>query len=228
MASNSTNKSRRRIIGPKLPELRQPRVKGIYAALAFLSALYQYLTLFMLNRGVTELLYFIPIAPIPIVYIQRAVIYLVLSVAALGVAWYFYNASLWNVSQYGNLIRSTYDLFRFDLLERLHLPLPKDNDEDDPEGELMTWKNLCELVNVGKIQDFVGEEVSTKSQLTQFDVMVVGTDNYIKLLIEIEDKASLVPNKIIGTFFTTLICNKFGFGAGKDKQYFFIYIQRNT
>ena len=49
-----------------------------------------------------------------------------------SVAWFFYTASLLNVTRYGNIIRSSYDLFRFNLLEKLHL---------NYQSILMTRKN---------------------------------------------------------------------------------------
>jgi hypothetical protein len=125
-------------------------LSGIYAGMAFIASLYQYLTLYLYHMGVNKLLYFIPIQPVPEVYTQRAVIYLVLGLLGLCGMWFFYNASLWNVSAYGNLIRSTYDLFRFNLLECLHLDLPEDNSENENTGgERFIWQKLSKLFNIG-------------------------------------------------------------------------------
>jgi hypothetical protein len=52
-------------------------------------------------------------------------VYLALAVVSLGLARFFYEASLFNVSQFGAMIRTTYDIYRFNLLEALHLELPK-------------------------------------------------------------------------------------------------------
>lgn len=119
-----------------------------YALMAFSASLYQYFTLYLYQRGVTEILYFIPIYPIPTVYTQRAFIYILIGIIGLAVGRYFYNASLWNVSQYGNLIRATYDLFRFDLLKSLHLALPRDNSDNE---EIFLWRKVSELINIGKV-----------------------------------------------------------------------------
>jgi hypothetical protein len=146
----------------------------VFSAIALVASLYQYFLLFLQNLGREEFLYFIPIDAEPKVYIQRAIIYLILILLSLAMAWYFYNASLWNVSQYGNLIRSTFDLFRFDLLESLHLPLPTDNREDkeavgeDVEdlvedegiGEEFLWRRVSELITIGKVNGHIYLEYS--------------------------------------------------------------------
>jgi hypothetical protein len=59
---------------------------------------------------------------------------LVLAVLASGVAWVFYEASLFNVNQFGDMIRTAYDLYRFNLLDALRLPLPVSLDD-----EKQTW-----------------------------------------------------------------------------------------
>jgi len=72
--------------------------------------------------------------------------YLAIGFATLAIAWFFYNASLMNVSKYGNLIRSSYDLFRFNLLEKLHLPLPTNSEE-----EKMRWRDVTNFVTIGEL-----------------------------------------------------------------------------
>ena len=72
--------------------------------------------------------------------------YLAIGFATLAIAWFFYNASLMNVSKYGNLIRSSYDLFRFNLLEKLHLPLPTNSEE-----EKMLWGDVTNFVTIGEL-----------------------------------------------------------------------------
>lgn len=51
-------------------------------------------------------------------------VYGILAILAITVAWFFYEASLLNVGQYGSMIRTAYDLYRFNLLEALRLKLP--------------------------------------------------------------------------------------------------------
>jgi hypothetical protein len=125
-------------------------LSSIYAGLALMAALYQGLLLYLRNGGAQELLYFIPIDLQPHIYLQRTVLYIFISCLGLGLAWYFYTASLWNVSQYGNLIRSTFDLFRFNLLESLHLPLPENNSDNNQFGEKFIWRKINELMNIGE------------------------------------------------------------------------------
>jgi len=56
---------------------------------------------------------------------QLAIIYFVIMIIAIALAWFFYEASLLNVGQFGGMIRAAIDLYRFHLLEALHLDLPK-------------------------------------------------------------------------------------------------------
>lgn len=120
-------------------------LSGILAVLSLLASAYQALLFYLKSQKVDELLYFIPIELLPRIYFQRITIYLAFSLVALGVAWFFYNSSLFNVSQYGNLIRSTFDLFRFDLLKDMHLELPSDTRDEE-----FLWRKLCEMIAIGR------------------------------------------------------------------------------
>jgi hypothetical protein len=53
-----------------------------------------------------------------------AIIYLLLMLVSLTIARFFYEASLYNVGQFGEMIRATYDLHRFQLLDAMHIELP--------------------------------------------------------------------------------------------------------
>lgn len=75
-----------------------------------------------------------------------SIAYLLTGVITLIIAWFFYTASLLNVNKYGNLIRSSYDLFRFNLLEKLHLKLPVNIEE-----EKLVWEKITEFVTIGEI-----------------------------------------------------------------------------
>lgn len=77
---------------------------------------------------------------------SSAGMYCLIGLLALGVAWFFYTASLLNVTKYGNLIRSSYDLFRFNLLEKLHLKLPPNSQQ---EKEL--WEQISDFVTIGNL-----------------------------------------------------------------------------
>lgn len=116
-----------------------------FATVSFLVSAYQAFTAISAREGVKELLYFIPIDPsIVHVYQQRVVIYLVLGIIAFFIARMFYEASLVNVGQYGSMIRSSFDLYRFDLLSALHFPLPKDLDE-----EIDRWRAISRFLVSG-------------------------------------------------------------------------------
>jgi hypothetical protein len=68
---------------------------------------------------------------------KMGVFYSFLFVISLAAAWLFYVASLLNVSQYGQMIRTSYDLYRFDLIEALRLELPKTLSE-----EKQLWRRI--------------------------------------------------------------------------------------
>jgi hypothetical protein len=55
---------------------------------------------------------------------KSAILYATLMVFSAIVAFFFYEASLFNVEKFGEMIRTTYDLHRFHLLEALHMELP--------------------------------------------------------------------------------------------------------
>jgi hypothetical protein len=56
----------------------------------------------------------------------------------------FYNASIFSVSSFGLIIRSSFDLFRLDLLNQFGIEKPKNSIE-----EFETWNNINELVVLG-------------------------------------------------------------------------------
>lgn len=58
------------------------------------------------------------------IFEKMLILYIALGILAGAAAWFFYVASLFNVSQYGHMIRTAYDLYRFNLIEALHLKLP--------------------------------------------------------------------------------------------------------
>jgi hypothetical protein len=69
-----------------------------------------------------------------------------LALAALGFLsfYFFYNASIFSVGSFGFMIRSSFDLFRLDLLKKFGLERPKDSIE-----EFDSWDKLNELVVLG-------------------------------------------------------------------------------
>jgi hypothetical protein len=119
----------------------------ILSLLNLLASSYQFLTfryVYVHQPLSPPLLYFIPV-DLPLeVYQQRAVLYLVGSGFSLLWFWIFYKAALPVAEQYGNMIRSAFDLFRFELLNQLNLSLPADSDE-----ETDTWRMVSEFVVLG-------------------------------------------------------------------------------
>jgi hypothetical protein len=101
----------------------------VFALFSLLAAVYQYL-LSILPPNNQEILYSISFELGAPQYQVRAGIYVVISVIAVAVAWFFYEASLLNVGQYGDMIRSSYDIYRFKLIDALHLRLPSTLQEE--------------------------------------------------------------------------------------------------
>lgn len=117
----------------------------IFSIISIIASGYQYLISIWSNLGNKELLYFIPI-DLPIyIYQQRIWIYIVLAILGAVIAWFFYKSSLLNVSQYGSMIRSVFDLYRFKLIEALHLELPNDSN-----SEYQMWKKISEFMAAGQ------------------------------------------------------------------------------
>lgn len=113
--------------------------------LSGLAAGYEYLVYLYAYFGKVKILYFIQVEPnSDYVYFQRVFIYLAICALGFVVSWLFYRASFPIAMQYGNLIRSSFDLFRFDLLRQLRFELPK---ESDAEYDL--WRKISEFITLG-------------------------------------------------------------------------------
>lgn len=67
-----------------------------------------------------------------------------IGVAALAVARFFYTLSVKSAMQYGDRLRSSFDLFRLELLEQFGVPRPTSLAE-----ERATWEKLSQLVVYG-------------------------------------------------------------------------------
>lgn len=117
---------------------------AIVACLCILASLYQFGLAHLKHSGGTFPLYFIDANLGESIYLQRAFLYLALSPLSLVMARIFYSAAIPAVIRYGNLIRSSYDLFRFNLLTALHRGLPS-----TPAEESDTWKDISEFIAVG-------------------------------------------------------------------------------
>jgi hypothetical protein len=124
--------------------LNSSLLSGIFAALAFCASFYE-AGLFYTQYLKIPPPHNIVLPPTIADFIPSILSYVLLGLVTLGIAWFFYTASLINVSKYGNLIRSSYDLFRFNLLEKLHLGLPANNQK---EKEL--WDKVSEFITIGE------------------------------------------------------------------------------
>jgi len=116
----------------------------VYGLLCLLVSGYQLFICILAAQGISFWLYFIPINLHPAVYFQRIGIYFVIAIFSFLIAMFFYKASLFNLNRYGLIIRSAYDLFRFDLLRALKFPLP-----ETTEDEYQEWEDICQFINVG-------------------------------------------------------------------------------
>ena len=66
------------------------------------------------------------------------------AIAGLCFFFWFYKASIISLGSFTLTIRSSFDLFRLDLLRKLEVQRPKNSDE-----EFDTWKNINELIVLG-------------------------------------------------------------------------------
>ncbi len=116
----------------------------LLALLCVLASSYQYLVLQLKNAGFTEVLYFLPINLESKIYSQRIMLYLVGCAIMIVCFFFFYRATLPVAQQYVALLRSTFDLFRFDLLRQLRIAPP----EDSP-SERDKWRKISEFITRG-------------------------------------------------------------------------------
>jgi hypothetical protein len=119
-------------------------LSAIFSVITFFAAGYQLLLSLLSNIGKQSPIYLIQVDLPGYIYFQRTLMYLALGLIAILAAIIFNRASLLTVDDFGHLIRSVYDLFRFDLLRQLHLKLPEDSDED-----LDIWTRISYFINVG-------------------------------------------------------------------------------
>lgn len=110
----------------------------------FIAAGYQHWLLDLVITHQSPPLYFIDLIPNQEIYEQRINLYLGFGVLLVILSMLFYQASLPILAEYGSLIRSSFDLFRFDLLKQLKQKAPKDSEE-----ELDTWRKISEFITIG-------------------------------------------------------------------------------
>jgi hypothetical protein len=100
-------------------------LSALSGVLFVLVSLYQGLLLILYSIGKPKFLYFIPtnlnIQEFNEIYLQRIFIYMFLFIICLGFTFIFYKASEIKVAHYGNMVRSSFDLFRLKLLKELNI-----------------------------------------------------------------------------------------------------------
>lgn len=77
--------------------------------------------------------------------LENSLRYIIAGGLALFSNWFFNRAAIFSVGDFGMILRSSYDLFRLDLLEHFRLKHPKNLVE-----EFQVWKNLRELMVLGQ------------------------------------------------------------------------------
>lgn len=80
--------------------------------------------------------------------------------------------------------------------------------------------------NVFRCKGFYGNDVENVNRLSNVDLIIANISKYVKVLIEIEERASS-PKKIIGDIFSIAMCNKVGIAINKKNQEYF-KITKNT
>jgi hypothetical protein len=119
------------------------------AILSTFAVIYQLLMLRLAGMGKTYLLYFIPVIPEDAIkYEQNAYIYLFNIAIMMLLFAIFYRAAIPIVVQYGDLVKSAFDLFRFPLINALRLKQPKDYDEET-DG----WENISLFIGHGLLNE---------------------------------------------------------------------------
>ena len=153
--------------------LNSSLLSGIFACFSFMAVIYQLFLLYILFYGIFDLSNFSVIAE-PMSFITNILLYLALGLLSLMIAWFFYTASLFNVSKYGNMIRSSYDLFRFNLIEKLHLKLPPTFEK---EKEL--WEQISEFVTIGELYGthYFDYPSHGPDEETELELMLLADDN---------------------------------------------------
>jgi hypothetical protein len=124
----------------------------VFAIICFLAIIYQLSMLWLNSESPARFL----LPQNGWVSWEMVLFYSALVIFSVAVAWFFYTASLFNVSQYGLMIRTAYDLYRFKLIEAFHLPLP-----ETLSDERKLWRRLNYFI-VGNEQ---WEQLAIKEQI---------------------------------------------------------------
>lgn len=123
-------------------------LSAFFSFLSLSAAIYQFMLAQIAINGYPSPFYFVQINLGFNVYIQRTVIYMLAVMLSLFMGFLFHKASLFIVQEYGDMIRSSYDLFRFDLLAQFRRTPPKTLKE-----ERFMWKHICSFMNTGNASE---------------------------------------------------------------------------
>ena len=115
--------------------------------LSIIAGGYQFFLSYYVKVG-NSFFYFNPVNLSPEIYRERSFLYWIGSISAIVVSLVFVRASLLILKDYGNLIRSAYDLFRKDLLIQLNYGLPSST-----TYEYDHWGAICEFMTLGNPND---------------------------------------------------------------------------
>jgi hypothetical protein len=83
-----------------------------------------------------------------VLFLWRDGLWLIVAAATYGLAYLFYRGAVVTAREYGTAIATLVDLNRFTLYERLHLPLPKDINE-----ELQLNEQIAAMMDFDRITD---------------------------------------------------------------------------
>ena len=132
----------------------------LFSCANFVASIYQYFLFRRISTGNTQPpLYFIDLIDNPKFYIQNAEIYIFIFLAALFVTIVFRKATILVIREYGDLIRSTYDLFRLNLIEHLKLEMP-----ETLLDEIDLWEEICDFFNKGNPEELIDFKYHYKSE----------------------------------------------------------------
>jgi hypothetical protein len=124
----------------------------VFAIICFMTTIYQLSMLWLNDEYPAKFV----LPPSDWISWEMVFFYSALVIFSVALAWFFYVASLLNVSQYGHMIRAAYDLYRFRLIEAFHLPLPETLNEE---------RNLWRRLNYFIVGNEQWEQLEVKEQL---------------------------------------------------------------
>jgi hypothetical protein len=117
----------------------------LFTCLSLIASVYQLISSILVSNGWKSPYSFFPLDESSNIYSDRAILYFAGGIITLGIAFTFHRASLLVVREYGNLIRSSIDLFRSQLLIELNQELPKNTID-----EQRIWEKISDFFLLGE------------------------------------------------------------------------------